>query len=142
MEEVVEQITFSRINAEDLEEFHRQREKILCAVKDRLSRDQRFAAFLSEPEHLRVSKECANIFLENYFATVKYRLPAALLEYLDWLRGFLSYRNYPPDFLPSMIGAMKIATHAFLDQRKSDDLALTLTQLQRRESAIIQGVHR
>ena len=141
MQEVIEQISFSGIAPEDLEAFRVQKDKILSAMKDRLARDTRFASITADAERLRISQECATIFLENFLATAKYNLPAALLDYLDWLRGFLSHRSFPSDFLPAMISATKIAAHAFMEDKKSDDLAAALTELQRRESAINEGAH-
>ncbi len=139
MEDVVEQLSFNEIASEDLEEFHRQREKILAAVVDRIAQKEDLTEVVNDQERFRIARECANIFIENFYATARYRLPAAITEYLDWLRGYLTSRNFPPAFIPSMLCSVKIASHAFLGQHNSDAISAALSKLQHRETGIIGG---
>jgi hypothetical protein len=140
MEEVIEHVSFNGIAPDDLEEFHRQQDKILAAVLERLARSPEAAAVFKDGERLRIARESAHIFLENFHATARYRIPAAILEYLDWLRGFLLSRGFPPEFLPSLLHAAKIAAHAFMEHHNSDGIASALTALQHREQSRIIGV--
>ena len=133
MEDVIEQVSFNDIAAEDIAKFHQQREKILAAVNDRIGRHPDFRTFLKDEEKMRLARECAKIFIENFHATARYRLPAAIIEYLDWLRGFLASRGFPASFLPEMLSAVRTASHAFLEEHSSDDIASALFALQQRE---------
>jgi hypothetical protein len=140
MEEVIEHVSFNGIAPDDLEEFHRQQDKILAAILDRLPRSAALTDVFADRERQRIARESVKVFLENFHATARYRIPAAITDYLDWLRGFLVSRNFPPDFLPTMLHAAKIASHAFMEHHSSDGIATALAELQRREQARIEGV--
>jgi hypothetical protein len=140
MEEVNEHVSFNGIAPDDLEEFYRQQDKILAAILDRLSRSEQWVEVFRDSDRRRIARESAHVFLENFHATARYRIPAAIVEYLDWLRGFLLSRSFPPDFLPAMLNATKIASHAFMEHHNSDGIASALTALQRRELTRLEGV--
>lgn len=140
MEAVAEQISFSGIAPQDIEEFHRQREKILAAVCDKIAKPSELGSVCSDHEKMRLAMESTKIFIENFHATVKYQLPAALLEYLDWLRRFLKSRDFPAKTLPTIIGAVRNAAHAFLGDYNSDDIGAVLMQLRKREEKAVEGV--
>jgi len=140
METVAEQLSFSAIAAEDLDTFYRQKEKILTATIEKISNCTQFDDIVSDGERMRLARECTSIFTENFHATAKYNLPQALLEYLDWLRNFLRHRNFPATFIPTMICALRHATHAFMENANSDAIASVLMQLQRHERTIAEEV--
>ena len=139
MEAVAAPLSFDAIGEKDLAAFHRQREKILTAFIDRIAVAPAFADVAADAEKTRIAQETGKIFIENFYATAKYRLPAAIVEYLDWLRGYLGSRSFPEDFIPGMFSAIRHATHAFLDDGSSDDIAAALRQLELREKGILQG---
>lgn len=136
MEAVAEPISFGAIAAPDVEEFQKQKEKILSAVIDRLECNEAFRDLIADPERARLARECAKIFVENLQATMKYQLPTALIEYLDWLRSFLTHRHFPASFIPNLLAATRTATHAFMEQYNSDAIAEALRQLQQREHSL------
>ncbi|MBN1447792.1 MAG: hypothetical protein JXA28_07660 [Bacteroidetes bacterium] len=140
MEAVAEQIHFGGIAPQDIEEFHRQREKILSAVCDKIVHTPGLETLAGDEEKMRLAHESAKIFIENFHATVKYQLPGALLEYLDWLRGFLNSRGFPPAFLPILISAVRTGAHAFLEIYNSDEIGAVLLQFRKREELAAQGV--
>ncbi|MBE0644486.1 MAG: hypothetical protein IH600_10440 [Bacteroidetes bacterium] len=133
MDPSAETLSFSSIAAADIEAFARQKEKIVTAVTDHLFRCDVLASTLADTEKARLARECVKIFTENFLATVKYQLPAALIEYLDWLRGFLRSREFPAAFIPQMISGMRNAVHAFLEDAGSDDICAALRRLRARE---------
>lgn len=139
MEAVAAPLSFDAIAEEDLAAFHRQREKILTAFCDRITAAPSFAVVSADPARTRIAHESAKIFLENFYATAKYRVPAALVEYVDWLRGYLASREFPARFIPDMFAGIRHATHAFLEDGNSDDIAAALRQLELREKEILQG---
>jgi hypothetical protein len=139
IEAITENLSFDAIDAKDLEAFHRHREKLLTAVCERIACAPAFETVAGDDARTRIAHESAKIFIENFHATAKYRLPGALLEYLDWLRGYLRSREFPPDFLPGMLGSLIQATHAFMEHDNSDDIAAVLTQLKHREKDIAGG---
>ena len=134
------ELTFSRIAAGDLEVFMRQKEKIVSAVTDHLFRSDELAALWDEEEKARLARESVKIFVENLGATMKYDLPAAIVEYLDWLRGFLRHRGFPAAFVPLMIGATRNAAHAFLEEASSDEICGALRALRANEMAQLKEV--
>lgn len=122
-------LSFSRIAAEDINAFAQQKEKIVTAVNDHLLRSADLTVIHADVEKLRLARECVKIFTENLGATMKHDLPAALTEYLDWLRGFLRHRGFPPAFIPQMIAGMRNAVHAFLEHANSDEICAALRAL-------------
>lgn len=133
-------LTFSSIAAEDLAIFMRQKEKIVSAVTDHLFRGDELAALREDEEKSRLARESVKIFVENLGATMKYDLPAAIVEYLDWLRGFLRYRGFPPTFVPMMITATRVATQAFLEEATCDEICSALRALRSKEMALLKEV--
>ena len=138
MEAVAEPLSFDTIQEADLAAFHKQREKLLTAVCERIATSPSLAELASDEAKTRIAHESTKIFLENFYATAKYRLPGALLEYLDWLRGYLESRAFPGHFISDMLCALRNATHAFLEQFNSDDIAAVLYQLQQREKNLVR----
>lgn len=128
-------LTFSSISADDLAVFMRQKEKIVSAVTDHLFRSDELTAVREEEEKSRLARESVKIFVENLGATMKYDLPAAIVEYLEWLRGFLRYRGFPATFVPMMIAATRNAAHAFLEEASSDAICSALRTLRANEMA-------
>jgi hypothetical protein len=139
MEAVAAPLSFDAIGEKDLAAFHRQREKILTAFIDRIATAPAFAEVAADAEKTRIAQESGKIFIENFHATAKYRLPAAIVEYLDWLRGYLASRDFPEDFIPAMFAAIRHATHAFLEDSNSDDIAGALMELEHREKDLAGG---
>ena len=139
IEAIAEQLSFDDIEQQDLEAFHRQREKLLTAVCERIATAPEFASVAGDGAQTRIAHESVKIFIENFHATAKYRLPGALLEYLDWLRGYLKSRDFPPDFIPAMLASLKQATHAFMEHYNSDTIAYALSILTHREQDIAGG---
>ncbi|MDX9759910.1 MAG: hypothetical protein RBU27_12185 [Bacteroidota bacterium] len=122
-------LTFSRIAAADLEAFERQKEKIVTAVTEHIFRDPELQAIPNDREKSRLARECVKIFTENLGATMKHDLPAALVDYLDWLRAFLRHRGFPITFIPRMIAGTRNAAHAFLENANSDEICTALRTL-------------
>ncbi|MCB2205640.1 hypothetical protein KQI65_12925 [bacterium] len=139
MEAVAEPLSFDAIADADLAAFHRNREKMTTAVCDRIAHASNFEEIATDPVKTRIAHESVRIFIENFYATAKYRLPAALLEYLDWLRGYLASREFPANFLPLMLASLKIATHAFMEHNNCNDIAAVISDLRRRESKLMGG---
>lgn len=139
MEAVAEQITFSAIAPQDIAEFHRQRDKIHAAVIDRIHNAPGMEVIAGDEEKMRIAHESAKILIENFYATVKYQLPGALLEYLDWLRGYLKSRDFPETMLPTMLTGIRNGAHAFLDDYNSDEIGSVLMQLRKREVRSKEG---
>lgn len=132
--------SFETIDPDDLVMFIRQKEKIISAIIDRLERHEDLTSLQQDEDKSRLARECVRLFAENFTVTMKYRLAPALLDYLEWLRGFLRYRNFPPSFIPLMIAAMKTATHAFMEENNCNDICGALRLLKERETAIAQEV--
>ena len=126
-------LSFSRIAATDIEAFARQKDKIVTAVTEHVFRSAELSAIHGDAEKARLARECVKIFTENLGATMKHDLPAALLEYLDWLRGFLRHRGFPPAFIPQMITGTRNAVHAFLEDANSDEICGALRALRTHE---------
>ncbi|MBR9977918.1 MAG: hypothetical protein KFH87_07500 [Bacteroidetes bacterium] len=133
-------LSFETVDQDDLVMFIRQKDKIISAVIDRLERHEDLTSVQQDEDKTRLAKECVRIFAENFTVTMKYRLAPALLDYLEWLREFLRYRNFPPSFVPLMISAMKTATHAFMEENNCNDICGALRLLKEREKAIVQEV--
>lgn len=133
-------LSFSSIAAGDLEVFMRQKEKIVSAVTDHLFRSDELASLWDEEEKARLARESVKIFVENLGATMKYDLPAAIVEYLDWLRGFLDHRAFPPAFVPSMIAATRNAVHAFLEDADSNEICAALRTMRAQALAQMKEV--
>lgn len=139
MEAVAEQISFSAIAPQDIVEFHRQREKIHAAVVDKILNTSGMEAIAGDEEKKRIADESVKILIENFYVTVKYQLPGALLEYLDWLRRYFRSRDLPATLLPAMITAIRNGAHAFLEDYNSDDIGVVLMQLRKREKRMAEG---
>ncbi|GEM_PF-1436154 len=139
MEAVAEKISFSAIAPQDIAEFHRQRDKIHAAVIDRIHNTPGMEAIAGDEEKMRIAHESVKILIENFHATVKYQLPGALLDYLDWLRRYLRSRDFPAAFVASILTSMRNGAHAFLDEYNSDDLGAVLMELRRREERMAEG---
>ena len=115
MEAVAAPISFDAISQEVLATFHRQREKILTAVCERVATSPAFSELAADNARMRIAHESSKILIENFYATAKYRLPGALLEYLDWLRGYLGSRDFPPTFIVALLGGIRQGAAAFLE---------------------------
>ena len=139
MEAIAEQISFSAIAPQDIAEFHRQRDKIHASVIDRILNTPGMEKIAGDEEKMRIAHESAKVLIENFHATVKYQLPAALLEYLDWLRRYLGSRAFPETMLPTMLTGIRNGAHAFLDDYNSDEIGSVLMQLRTREVRAAQG---
>lgn len=136
MDSTPSSLSFSRIAATDIEAFGRQKEKIVTAVTDHVFRNGELSAIHADAENARLARECVKIFTENLGATMKHDLPAALLEYLDWLRGFLRHRGFPDAFIPQMIAGARNAVHAFLEEANSDEICAALRALRAHELGV------
>lgn len=140
MDSTPSSLSFSRIAATDIEAFGRQKEKIVTAVTDYMFRSAELSAIHADAEKARLARECVKIFTENLGATMRHDLPAALLEYLDWLRGFLRHRGFPGAFIPQMITGTRNAVHAFLEEANSDEMCAALRVLRAHELGVAGGV--
>jgi hypothetical protein len=131
-------ISFDSSHSAAIERFRAEREKILAAVDSRLLSDTALEQCLSSETARRLALESAKIFIENFTVSVKYGLPQAILDYLDWLRGFLQTRGVPQAFIPRMIHAAQIASQAFLSEPDADIIAGLLRDLRKRQRALIE----
>jgi hypothetical protein len=125
--------TATTIPADALEAFHAEREKLLSAVYDRFTADAEFHEIAQRDATLRLARESASIFFENFYVSHKYHVPQALDEYLQWLRGFLASRHLPASFIPAMMRSLRRAVQAFVPMTASDSIASALHALRRRE---------
>ncbi len=131
-------ISFDSTHSAAIERFRAERENILAAVYSRLLSDTALERCLSSEAARRLALESAKIFIENFTVSVKYGLPGAILDYLDWLRGFLQARGVPQGFIPRMIHAAQIASQAFLSEPDADIIAGLLRDLRKRQRALIE----
>ncbi len=140
MDRLTEQLSFSAIKKKKIATHERQNQKVNTAVTDYILRSESLALIHSDEEKMRLARECVKIFTENFLATVKYQLPGALIEYLEWLRGFLRNRDFPRSFIPLMLAGMRNAVHAFLENYNSDDICAALREIRNHEQGIASEV--
>ena len=128
------EVRFDEIALNDIEEFHRQHQKIHAAVHDRLVHTALLRGCMEDKEKLRVSDEVSAQFIDIFFTSVKYAMPRRTIEYLDWLGRFLDSRDFPSSYLPHLLRATRQAAHAFVTESSSDGIGCALHTLSQRYS--------
>ena len=117
------------IAPDTIEAFHSERLSILSAVHERRRNDTTLREHLGGETEARIAHESARILAENVYVCVKYGLPAALTEYLDWLRVYLGSRSFPVEFLPRLLQALQMASVAFLPAAAADQMSTFFHEL-------------
>ena len=131
---------FDSITMEAIESFHAERDSILFVVHERLRHDSELNAALEGESVSRIADETARIFAENLYVCMKYRLPGALTEYLDWLRSYLTSRQIPRRFLSRLLQAMQMGCVSFLPSSAADHMSAVFHELRAREQHTSQEV--
>ena len=128
--------TLETVTADDIEAFHREREKILASVRDRLARDVELDVATRDLPSARIAAECAKIFAENLYVSVKYGLPGALHDYLAWLRPYLAAHALPPSFIAKMLSAFQCAALAFVAEPSNETVSAALRGLRQADNSL------